>query len=102
MKARISLPGKLSKKQQELVEQYAKEVFRQEAEAHTRRLLKIFCLSMNEKRGHGKVRLGEDLDMIIQISNEHMYDEVFWHHADKRLEQIGIPFKPEDYDVVDR
>ena len=102
MKARISLPGRVSKKQQEVAKRLVQEQFRSEAEGHTRRLLKIVCIALNETEGFGKQRLGRVLDSIIKISDEHMYDEVFWHHADKRLEQMGIPFSPEDYDLMDR
>lgn len=102
MKARISLPGKVSKKQQEVAKRLVREQFRSEAQDHTRRLMKIFCIALNEAEGLGKQRLGRVLDSVIKISDEHMYDEVFWHHADKRLEQIGLPFSHEDYDLVDR
>lgn len=102
MKARISLPGKVSKKQQEVAKRLVREQFRSEAQDHTRRLMKIFCIALNETEGFGKQRLGRVLDSIIKISDEHMYDEIFWTHADKRLEQIGLPFSHEDYDLVDR
>ena len=102
MRARISLPGKVSKKQQEVARELVKEQFRSEAEGHTRRLLKIVCIALNETEGLGKVRLGRVLDSITEISNKHMYDEIFWTHADKRIEQIGVPFAPEDYSVTDR
>lgn len=102
MKARISLPGKVSKKQQEVARELVKEQFRSEAQGHTRRLLKIVCIALNEAEGFGKQRLGRFLDMVTQISDEHMDDEVFWTHADKRIEQMGIPFIPEDYSITDK
>ena len=101
MKARISLPGKATKKQHEVARRLVKEQFRNEAEGHTRRLLKIICIALNETEGFGKQRLGRLLDVVTQISNEHMDDEVFWTHADKRVEQMGIPFAPEDYDKIE-
>lgn len=102
MNARISFQNRMSKKQQEVAREAMQEQFRKEAEGHTRRMLKIFCLAMNKKRGHGRQRLGEDLEMITQIANEHMYDTIFWYHADKALEQIGVPFIPEDYEELER
>lgn len=102
MKARISLPGKVSKKQQEVAKRLVKEQFRSEAEGHTRRLLKIVCIALNETEGFGKQRLGRFLEEVTRISDEHMTDEVYWAHADKRIEQLGIPFDPEDYGTVDR
>ena len=102
MKARISLPNKVSKKQQEVAKRLVQEQFRSEAEGHTRRLLKIVCIALNETEGFGQVRLGRFLDVVTKISNEHMDDEVFWTHVDKRLEQMNMPFVPEDYSVTDR
>lgn len=103
MKARISLPGKVSKKQQEVARELVKEQFRNEAQGHTRRLLKIFCSTLNESEGYGKIKLGRVLDRIIKIADEHMNDEVYWYHVDKRvIDQLGIPFEREDYDIVDR
>lgn len=102
MKARISLPGRVSKRQQDITRELVREQFRSEAQGHTRRLLKIVCIALNETEGFGKQRLGRVLDSVIKISDEHMYDEVFWTHADKRLEQIGLPFSHEDYELMDR
>ena len=102
MNARISLPGRVSKRQHELTKELVREQFRSEAQDHTRRLMKIMCIALNESEGFGKVRLGRVLDSIIKISDEHMDDEIFWTHADKRLEQIGLPFSHEDYDLMDR
>lgn len=101
MKARISLPGRVSKKQQEVAKRLVREQFRSEAEGHTRRLLKIVCIALNETEGFGQVRLGRFLDVVTKISNEHMYDEVFWVHADRRLDQIGIPYPHEDYEKME-
>lgn len=102
MKARISLPGRVSKRQQEVAKELVREQFRSEAQGHTRRLMKIMCIALNESEGFGKVRLGRVLDSIIKISDEHLHDEIYWTHADKRLEQMGIPFSPEDYELMDR
>lgn len=102
MQARISLPGKVSKKQQEVARRLVKEQFRSEAQGHTRRLLKIVCIALNETEGFGKVRIGRFLDVVTRISDEHIDDEVFWTHADRRIEQMGISFEREDYSQTDR
>lgn len=102
MNARISFQNKMSKKQQETVRELMQEQFRKEAEGHTRRLLKIVCIALNETEGFGKQRIGRFMDSVMKISDEHMTDIVFWTHADRRLQQMGVPFMPEDYDVVDR
>lgn len=102
MKARISYQSKMSKKQQESARELMREQFRNEAEGHTRRLLKIVCIALNETEGFGKQRIGRFMDSVMKISDEHMTDEIFWRHADKRLQQMGVPFMPEDYSVTDR
>ena len=102
MNARISFQNKMSKKQQEVAKELMQEQFRKEAEGHTRRLLKIVCIALNETEGFGKQRIARFMDSVTKISDEHMTDIVFWTHADRRLQQIGVPFIPEDYDVVER
>ena len=102
MKSRISFQSKFSRKQQEASRELVKEQFRSEAEGHTRRLLKIVCIALNESEGFGKKRLGRFMDMVTKISDEHLTDEIYWTHADKRLQQMGIPFTPEDYDQLEK
>ncbi len=102
MKARISFQDRVSKKQQEVSRRLVKEQFRNEAEEHTRRILKITCIALNESAGFGKLRISRFMDAVQKISDEHVHDEVFWTHVDRRLEQIGVPFVPEDYEVLDR
>ena len=102
MNARISFQNKMSKKQQEVAREAMQEQFRKEAEGHTRRLLKIVCIALNETEGFGKQRIARFMDAVTEISNEHMTDEIFWTHADKRLQQMGVPFTPEDYEELER
>ncbi len=102
MKARLSLSNRIPKKQQKILDEFVKEQFRSEGHDYTRRLLKIVCIALNETEGFGKLRLGKLLNAVTEISNEHMNDEVFWVHADKRLEQIGLPFEQEDYERMEK
>lgn len=42
------------------------------------------------------------IDRISKTASEHDHDEVYWHHIDTLMEQMGIPFAREDYEKVDR
>lgn len=101
MKARLSLSGKVSNSQMKALREFCDQRFREDAQGHTRRLLKIACISLNEQFGFGVERCGKFLEEVTKISEEHITDEVFWTHADKRLEQMGLPFLPEDYDKIE-
>lgn len=102
MKSRIKLSDKVSKNQQKMLQNFCDEQFHKNAEEHTRRILKIACIALNESFGFGAERCSKFLDRVTEISNKHIDDEIFWTHADKRIEQIGVPFAPEDYSVTDR
>jgi hypothetical protein len=102
MNARISFQNKMSKKQQETVRELMQEQFRKEAEGHTRRLLKIVCIALNEAEGFGIQRIARFMDAVTKISDEHMTDIVFWTHVDRMLKQMGVPFIPEDYEELER
>jgi hypothetical protein len=56
---------------------------------------------LNEQFGFGKERLMRFIEEVGNISEGHMDDEVFWVHADRRLDQIGIPFPHENYDKME-
>ena len=99
MKARYRF--QLSKEQMETAKQVAHEEFRKEGLEYARRLQKIFCIALNERFGFGKERLMRFIEEVDKISEEHMDDEIFWVHADKRLDQIGIPYPHEDYDKME-
>ena len=85
-----------------MLQNFCDEQFHKNAEEHTRRILKIACIALNESFGFGAERCSKFLDRVTEISNKHIDDEIFWTHADKRIEQIGVPFAPEDYSVTDR
>ena len=85
-----------------MLQNFCDEQFHKNAEEHTRRILNIACIALNESFGFGAERCSKFLDRVTEISNKHIDDEIFWTHADKRIEQIGVPFAPEDYSVTDR
>lgn len=100
MKARIGY-NVLTKRQQEVATQYAELKFKEFGTEYARRLLKISCLALSEEFGFGCSRIARFIDEVEKISSKHMDDEVFWVHTDRRLEQLKIPFTPEDYEKME-
>lgn len=98
MKAHYNRPVSNKMKSQVKVE-VGKEV-RKQAGDLTRRLFKLFCLALNKQYGFGKDRLATVLQMVNDLSVEKETDEVFWSHVDERMQQIGIPFLPENYELM--
>jgi hypothetical protein len=64
---------------------------------YTRRVLKLVCIALNDNFGFGKYRLSELVEAVSQTSAESNDNPVFWANVDKRIEQIGLPFEPENY-----
>lgn len=99
MKARLPISNKLKSK---VREEIAKEYEKQGNDA-TRRIFKLFCVSLNKKCGIGKKRLLSVLEEVDTLSIESKRDEVFWSHIDRIvIDQIGINFERENYSVMDR
>lgn len=101
MKARISLQNKIPKNQMKALREFCDQRFKEDAQGHTRRLFKIACIALNEKFGFGAERCSQFLDEAREVADKHIADEVFWTHADKRLQQMGLLFTPEDYDKIE-
>ena len=99
MRARLPINKKIKNK---VKEEVAMEYERQGADA-TRRLFKLFCVSLNKKYGFGKIRISKVLQEVEELSLESKKDEAFWTHTDKVvIDQIGIDFEKENYEVIDR
>jgi hypothetical protein len=99
MKAR--LPALSKNQQTKLRAEVAKEIEKQRQDL-TRRLFKIFCAMLNQEFGFGKSRLCHLLTMVNELSNERAKDEVFWAHIDRKvIDEIGLDFSREDYDLMD-
>lgn len=78
---------------------------RSQQEGITRRLMKLTCIALNESEGFGKDRLRRVMKEINVLAEEHLNDEIFWHHADIRIRQLGFSeeeFNSENYDEIDR
>lgn len=101
MKVRLRLQDKISKKQQKDIQAYCdNEVKRKEIDS-SRRMIKIFCVALNETFGFGASRLLKVINKITELSQRRDDDPVFWYRIDRDLRQMGLEFEPEDYDLVD-
>lgn len=99
MKARLPISNKMKS---QVRQEVAKEYERQGQDA-TRRIFKLFCIALNEKYGFGKQRLLSILQEVECLSVESQQDEVFWTHIDRVvIDQMGIEFEREDYELMDR
>ena len=100
MKAR--LPQKISKRQEGVIREKVKDEYQRQGQEMSRRIFKLFCVSLNKQFGFGKYRLSRLLADISELSDAKRHDEVFWSHIDKVIiEQIGINFPRENYDKMD-
>ena len=101
MNARIKLKDKLTSKQKENIEAYAREVHQQEAVNDARRLIKIVCVALNQRFGFGHDRLAALLSEIDSLAEKQKDDLVFWYRMDREvIKYLNLPFEPEDYDKM--
>lgn len=89
------------KQKKQIREDVGKELRKQTGDI-TRRLFKLFCLSLNEGYGFGKQRLMRVIDGVNERATGRETDEAFWKHVDDRMEQLGMMFQRENYDEMDR
>lgn len=100
MKARI--PMQFTNKQKAAIRDAVEQETRRQEQGNVRRIFKLLCASLHEEYGFGKVRCMRILDRINKTAAEHDHDEVYWHHVDTLMEQMGLAFVREDYEKVDR
>lgn len=101
MNARIRLKDKLSKKEKANIEAYVQEVNQNEAISISRRLVKIFCVALNQGFGFGHDRLAVLLGEVDNLAEKQKDDPVFWSHVDREvINYLKLPFEPEDYDKM--
>ncbi len=99
MKARLPISNKLK---QQVRQEVAREYERQ-GQSAARRTFKLMCAVYNELYGHGKGRCMRAVSRISELSEKRKDDEVFWTHIDKVvIDQMGIEFEREDYELMDR
>lgn len=93
MKARISARNGLTKKELNLVEEYAREVCTKRMYGMMRRIFKSFAYSLNRNYGFGKYRTMVVLDEAKEIMDEYPKNEIFWDQLDRVcIDEIGIRF----------
>lgn len=100
MKARI--PMQFTNKQKAAIREGVAAELRKQGQDNIRRVFKLLCASLHEEYGFGKIRCMRIIDRINKTAAEHEQDEVYWHHIDTLMEQLGIAFEREDYEKVDR
>lgn len=101
MNARIKLKNKLTSKQKADIEAYAREMHQNEAVNNARRLVKIFCVALNQRFGFGHDRLAVLLGEVDNLAELQKEDLVFWSHVDKKvIDHLKLPFEPEDYEKM--
>ena len=94
MKARISPKDRISNKNKKILDEYMSDCQKD----IMRRYFKILCVTLNEEFGFGAERLLKVVDKIDKVCSEHINDEEYWYHIDKRvIEQIKVPFEYENY-----
>ena len=90
-----------NKTKRKVWQEVAKEYERQ-GQAQARRMFKLMCAVYNELYGHGKIRCGRAIERISELSAKHKYDEVCWAHIDRVvIDQMGMEFEREDYELMD-
>lgn len=97
MKARMKLNNKIQKK----IKEEVRAEYDRQGQDLTRRHIKLMCVALNEHFGFGKNRLMKLIQAYGDLGEERKEDEVFWSHIDRYLEQIGLDFPKEDYEVMD-
>ena len=97
MKARTKLNNKIQKQ----IKEEVKAEYDKKGQDLTRRHIKLMCVALNEQFGFGKDRLLKLVQAYGDLGAERKDDEIFWSHIDRKLEQIGLDFPKEDYEVMD-
>lgn len=99
MRAIIPAERMVSSKQKKRI----KELVTKEHERHkhetTRKIMKMFCVILNDKFGFGKARLYKVICEVLEMTNEHADDEIFWARMDRKLHQIGMDFQDEEWEL---
>ena len=97
MKARMKLDNKIQKK----IKEEVRAEYDRKGQDLARRHIKLMCVVLNEQFGFGKERLLKLVRAYGDLGEERKEDEVFWSHIDRHLEQIGLDFPKEDYEIMD-
>ena len=99
MKARVPRNAKMTRKEEKLLREYTKDVFRKKYLGFERRIFKAMAYALNRNYGFGKNRIKTVLIEAEKIADEYGTDEIFWDHLDRVcIDEIGIDFVREKLD----
>jgi hypothetical protein len=91
MKAHLPPKNWMTNTQKKAADTYV----RQQQEAVCRRIFKLMAVSLNDLYGFGKWRTSRLMaDITAKVEDD---DPVFWTHIDRRVHQIGLELKDEDW-----
>jgi hypothetical protein len=99
MRARLPATSKVSTKQREAIKELVAEELKKQREDTTRRIMKMYCATLNEQFGFGKDRLYKLVGKVLEMLQEHEDDEIFWVKMDRKLHQVGLDFKDEEWEL---
>lgn len=99
MRARIPAESKVSNKTRMVIRELVAKEHEKAKHDTTRRIMKIFCVTLNDAFGFGKGRLSLLVNKVYEITNEHADDEIFWARVDRKLHQIGMDFQDEEWEL---
>ncbi len=108
MKCNLSLSRRMSQKQknelQKYIEDESHKYIIKENHDCIRRAYKLIAIHLNKKYGFGKQRITALFDACgVETLEDQKQDEVFWKHIDDIvINQLGITFERENYDVMDK
>ena len=93
----------INKKQKARIREEVAAEYKRQGDDISRRIFKLFCVALNRRCGFGKERINRLLDFVNQLGVDREHDEVFWYHIDKIvIDQMGVEFERENYEVMDR
>lgn len=101
MRARMKASGITNKAQKRAVRELIQKEHREQSEGNVRRTIKLLCLALHEEFGFGALRCGRLVARVNALAEERQTDPVYWAHVDRVMAQMGLKFKPENYDEVD-
>ena len=89
MNAHRPAKSRLTKKEKAAVDEYFNSV----GNDYLRRVFKIFCIVLNSEYGFGTSRLSNVIQKVsVMVCSK---DPIFWYHADREMERLGLPFDKE-------
>lgn len=96
MRARLNASQITTKQQKQAIRELVENELKKGQRDNTRRIMKMFCVSLNEEFGFGQSRLTRLVGKVVSMIDEHSDDEIFWAKVDRLLNQIGMGFQDEE------